>query len=384
MHLMRYMFLNCTSLKYINFNNFKTTNVLNMSGMFGNCNSLTSLDLSGFDTNKTILLNSMFYGCHSLTSLNLTNFNLSSNENFNSMFFDCYRLKNLYLPSMSTTNAINFSYMFFNCYSLKFLDLSVWNISCSETIIFYAMFYNCTSLTSLNISNFDTSSVQHMGIFDSMFEGCKNLRYLNIFKLQDIIIPFYYRNILKKTPENMVICLPETKTYDLKTIFLNKTCGVITCDENWKKQQKKINNETGECMDKCEGSFGYEYNTQCYRRCPKGTIFNETSNLCEECNFKDCNINKLTNEQKEEFVEDIINKIKDGSLDTVLSSVVDSGENLVIKNEEEAYTISTTTDMIIVGIIAATHTKIRILIFNLANALDRKFITPTYSLQKHT
>ena len=57
---------------------------------------------------------------------------------------------------------------------------------------------------------------------------------------------------------------------------------------------------------------------------------------------KEYDINTLTNEEKEEFVEDIINKIKDGSLDTILSSVVDSGENVVIKNEEETYAISTT------------------------------------------
>ena len=105
---------------------------------------------------------------------------------------------------------------------------------------------------------------------------------------------------------------------------------------------KKINNETGECMDKWGGDYTYEYNTYCYRKCPKGTIFNITSNLCEECNFNECNITNLTNEQKEEFIEDTINKIKDGTLDIILSTVVNSGNNIVIKTEEDIYAISTT------------------------------------------
>ena len=258
---MRYMFLNCISLKSIKLDNFITTNVEYMEAMFANCISLTSLVISSFNTGNAIKLTRMFYNCHSLISLNL--------------------------PDMTTTKVVNFNYMFFNCYSLKTLDLKRWSISQIRLIGCFAMFYNCTSLTSLDISNFDTTSVNMVGIFDSMFEGCKNLRYLNIANLYFIDgmgmqVIFSLGNIFKNTPENMVICLPVSNAYYLKKIFRNKTCGVITCDEDWEIKQKKINNETGVCKDRCDGEFSFEYNTQCYKECPKGTIFNETSKLCEE------------------------------------------------------------------------------------------------------
>jgi len=43
----------------------------------------------------------------------------------------------------------------------------------------------------LDISNFEIKSVAYYAILISMFEGCKNLRYLNIFKLEFIREDFY-------------------------------------------------------------------------------------------------------------------------------------------------------------------------------------------------
>ena len=42
---MRYMFTNCQMLKYINLSNFRTENVLDMSGMFSGCHSLEEINL---------------------------------------------------------------------------------------------------------------------------------------------------------------------------------------------------------------------------------------------------------------------------------------------------------------------------------------------------
>ena len=334
------LFAGSTNITEIDLSKFNSDSITDIRYMFFNCTSLKSINFAGFNTTNVIYMNAMFANCSSLISLNISNFNMQAVKQLVSMFFDCQSLKSLYLPAMSTTQIINYNYMFYNCYSLKSLNLSKWNISNVHIISFNSMFYNCTSLTSLNISNFDTNSINFLGVLFGMFEGCKNLRYLNVLKLQGSPSYFYYENIFKNTPENMVICFSDN--VPLYFIFRNKTCGVITCDENWEKKQKKINNETGECMNKCEGDFRYEYNTKCYRKCPKGSIFNETSNICEECNFDECNISKLTNEEKKEFVEDTINKIKDGTLDILLSSLVNSGKDVVINNKEEIYAISTT------------------------------------------
>ena len=107
------------------------------------------------------------------------------------------------------------------------------------------------------------------------------MQYLNI---KDLYEDFWnpnensYNNIFENNPQNMVICMPDN-AYQLKTFFSkNITCGVIDCSENWKQKQKKINGETGACMNKCSGDFKYEYKTKCYRKCPSGTRYNVTQN----------------------------------------------------------------------------------------------------------
>ena len=75
------------------------------------------------------------------------------------------------------------------------------------------------------------------------------------------------------------------------------------------------------------------------------TILN--TQYVDECNITNffnskCKTNTLSNEQKQELVNDIISKIQDGSLDTLISSVADGEKNVVIETEEETYTIQTT------------------------------------------
>ena len=67
----------------------------------------------------------------------------------------------------------------------------------------------------------------------------------------------------------------------------------------------------------------------------------------DECNITNffnskCKMNTLSDDQKQELVNDIISKIQDGSLDTLISSVADGEKNVVIETEEETYTIQTT------------------------------------------
>ena len=60
---MNRIFCNCSSLKKLNLNNFKTNNVTNMEFMFSGCSSLSELNLNNFNTNNVTNMNSMFYGC---------------------------------------------------------------------------------------------------------------------------------------------------------------------------------------------------------------------------------------------------------------------------------------------------------------------------------
>ena len=84
-----------------------------------------------------------------------------------------------------------------------------------------------------------------------------------------------------------------------------------------RSKSKKINGETGACMDSCSGDFLYEYNTKCLRECPQGTKDIETQYLCEEIAIDDEIINttnevsetiELSFENEEEEEEEEINE----------------------------------------------------------------------------
>ena len=61
------MFSECTSLTNIDFSNFNTQYVTNMSYMFYKCISLTNIDLSSFNLIKAINASKMMFGdCYSL------------------------------------------------------------------------------------------------------------------------------------------------------------------------------------------------------------------------------------------------------------------------------------------------------------------------------
>ena len=218
---------------------------------------------------------------------------MDENLLFVSTFRDCFKLKSLTLTGVSANKAVHFGYMFLNCYSLTSLDLSDFTKSAENFITMTAyMFQNCTSLSYVNMTDFFKT---RSNVLYSMFSGCNNLQYLNI---KDLYEDFWnpngnnYNNIFENNPQNMVICMPD-KAYLLKTLFSkNITCGVIDCSENWKQKQKKINGETGACMNKCSGDFKYEYKTICYRKCPSGTRYNVTQKQCEEYVKPQCKNNK--------------------------------------------------------------------------------------------
>ena len=272
------MFFGCTSLKSVNLKNFNTSKVTSMCKMFANCSSLTSIDVSGFQTSKVTDMEYMFYGCYSLVSLDISNFDTSSNRFADKMFMDCFKLKFLNISGFDTSGIQNFNYMFNNCSSLKSLDLSSFDTSNAQSSNY--MFYGCISLTSLDISNFNMDWNYNM---DYMFANCKNLNYLNFQNLKEVILSEYdffsYDNIFYNTPENMIMCFTPSKASILNSIFANKGCEKIYCNENWKEIQNKINAETGECMASCNNL--YDYDNRCYNKCPEGTKENDIDHICE-------------------------------------------------------------------------------------------------------
>jgi surface protein len=277
------------------------------TGLFWDCSNITEIDLSEFNSSRNTQTFRMFEGCSSLTSINFANFD--------------------------TSKVTFMGGMFLNCYSISSLDLS--NFDTSKVIFMDSMFENCTSLTSLNLSNFLTSDVTFMTF---MFQSCSKLEYLNIqnFITNDNL---YYPLMFSNTPINLVICINENKATKIMELIRSRTCTIIDCSENWRKNRKKKVEDYSSCQDNCISISKYEYNGVCYSQCfntdeYKMIITNE-ENFCGKICQRD-NPFLLPYEQKCIKKCDLndINKIcfltynKDDSDDLMLNHIKD---NLKIK-----------------------------------------------------
>ena len=193
----RRMFYSCNNLTSIDFTNFNTSNVTDMSEMFRECNlsasiiglenwdtsnvtrmhymfgecNLTSLDLSKWDTSNVTDMSYMFYFNDNLISIvGLENWNTSNVTNMSSMFSICMSLTSLNVSNFNTSKVTDMSEMFRRCEQLTSLNVS--NFNTSKVNNMYYMFGECNSLTSLDLSNLDTSKVTDMRL---MFVNCYNL-----------------------------------------------------------------------------------------------------------------------------------------------------------------------------------------------------------------
>lgn len=193
------MFYQCTGLTTLDVSSFNTSNVTNMQAMFGGYGNkkmhFKSLDISNFDTSKVenmyMMFNecidlenvkfsikfktdnvknmrAMFNGCQSLTALDLSNFNTNNVEYMDMMIQGCLNLKTLKLGNNFKTDKVkDMSYMFFKCNALEAVDVSNWNTENVENM--YAMFSNCKNLKELAVDNWDVSKCKNIA---EMFNTC--------------------------------------------------------------------------------------------------------------------------------------------------------------------------------------------------------------------
>ena len=92
---------------------------------------------------------------------------------------------------------------------------------------------------------------------------------------------------------NIVIYMNEQNNKILSKLTENRRSYIISCEDDWKSNQKKIINMNGSCVAKWEdsGQFKYEYNGKCYENCPNGYLTddnnNNISNVCK-CELEKC------------------------------------------------------------------------------------------------
>ena len=202
---MRGMFYSCSrTLALPDISKWNTHNVTDMSYMFYYCEELSTLpDISKWDTSNVINMNFMFSGCKKLLSLPDSSYwNTSNVTKMNDMFYKCYILSNL--PDISkwdTSKVTDMSKMFFWCGFSNLPDISKWDTS--KVIDMSEMFFLCSNLSSLpDISNWDTSNVTNM---NSMFANCFNLSSLPDISKWDTNNVTDMNGIFFNCPKNLVI-----------------------------------------------------------------------------------------------------------------------------------------------------------------------------------
>ena len=275
------MFAFCSNITEIDLSHFNTSQVKNMDRMFDHCSSLTSINLSNFNTLLVNDMRTMFSFCTSLTSIDLSNFNTSQVKCMSWMFEYCTSLTSIDLSNFDTSHVTSMEKMFSNCFSLISLNLSNFDTSVVQKM--ENMFCNCTSLVSLNLSNFNTAQVTNM---KNMFDGCIVLEYINLNNFIENS-SLYVTNMFNNIPDNTVICINESSTLNKIFPIINNPnkCYVIDCEDNWKSKQKKIINDTNECIESCDDSpkYIYEYNEKCYENCSNGFLDDENNNKMNKC-----------------------------------------------------------------------------------------------------
>ena len=282
------MFKGCINITEIDLSNFNTSQVKFMDYMFYDCYSLAELYLLNLDTSEVIDMNNMFTGCSNLVSLDLSSLDTSNVTRMEEMFSECSSLISLDLSNFNTSKVEAMYGMFFNCLSLSSLNLL--NFNTSQVTDMESMFFGCSSLTSLDLSNFNTSQVTNM---NNMFASCINLEYINLKNFTENNLEDF-EDIFLNVPENVVICINESNNKNI--IFpqiSNKNCSTLDCSNNWKLKQKKIINNTNECIESCNISnkYKYEYNGNCVENCPNGILNDDNNKILNKCK---CELDKCS------------------------------------------------------------------------------------------
>ncbi len=216
---MSYMFMRCESLVsipgFITFENlsgnsfitsFLTTKVTNMSGMFYGCESLLDIDFTLLKTDSVTNMGAMFYGCKNIESINLTGFGSSALTNMADMFKNCSKLKTIIMNNFNFGKTVFYSNgnksPFYNLTSVEHIYLNNPNFSQISNIS--SLFQNCSNLVSIELNNWDLRNINYSSV-GGLFSGTSSLKTLicRYWKLPSQFTNWLYRQWAAGTIETV-------------------------------------------------------------------------------------------------------------------------------------------------------------------------------------
>ena len=304
-----------TNYNLINSNNIiklRWNSPINTSkNMFYNLNSVISVDFSNFDSSQITDMTGMFYGCKNLKSVNFSSFITSLVTSMKDTFNGCSSLVSLDLSSFKTDKLQTMEGMFRNAESLISLDLSNFNISLANS--FEYTFFECKSLIFLNLNSFEENG--SVKVFNMFSNDTKDLIYcINNDKNREISKALLDIQNIQNQEGHF-----HDGSHQDELRSKNNNCSNV-CFSN----TAKIIIEKKKCIDKCENDdiFKYEYKNICFNH----TIL-ETNGITEENQITYSEIMMETeindNTQKEMFEEV-------ESMEKIEKSQSESSENNII------------------------------------------------------
>ena len=123
-----------------------------------NNEKILSVDFSNFDSSLIEDISSMFYGCSSIEEIDFTTFKTSGKiSDISNTFNKCQNLKSIDLSQLNITSVANMNNIFKNCNSLIYLDISNFNLKNLEKA--EEAFYGLSKLKYINIFFVQTNQV---------------------------------------------------------------------------------------------------------------------------------------------------------------------------------------------------------------------------------
>ena len=358
------MFKGMSHISEINFTDFDTSKVTDMSKMFMNCESLENLDLSSFDTSNVEDMSYMFSKCDSLKNIEISNFKTSKVKNMARMFEFCDELEYINIDNFDTSSVINMDYMFRFCLNMKQINISKFNTKNVKSI--KGMFAGCYSLIELNLKNVNFSNVFDSSymIFDT------NIMRLDLSGFSGFSIKLL-NDMLKYNPKLNYINLLNYKGQDIfNNLDLDKKITICTNNEtiednsNFLSLSKIKENITNNCSDMCFYEFSKikedkkgcevdcskiedENNIYYYLCVNNGENIMMNSTITESTMISETNSESISSSNNESIFSSNIESISTTNHESISSTKIESSDNTESKiatptlNEERTKSVST-------------------------------------------
>lgn len=195
------MFQACVNLEHIDFSDFDTSAVTDMSYMFDGCNKLRNLNISKLATSSVMNMSHMFGGCLELDFSGLSQLDTSHVTDMEYMLCSCKLLRASDAYGIDTSSVNWFSGMFADC-DFASIDLSQFDFS--NAVDMSNMLMDCAYLRSVNLSGvkYKTTSDSQFVDYGGMFLGSTLLDQITVdSKTDGISFPCFWNYMFNVTKE---------------------------------------------------------------------------------------------------------------------------------------------------------------------------------------